>query len=184
MFMLSAIHSQLLLVDVQEKLAPAVVDAEAITARCAFVLACARQLGVPFTVSEQYPKGLGPTVASLMEAVGNAPRLPKVAFSALGDAALADRIGGLRGEGRGQLVLIGIEAHVCVLQTAFDARRAGYDVFVVADAASSRTVRDRDAGFARMAAGGISVVTAEMVMFEWLEKAGTADFKSLSQMIR
>jgi nicotinamidase-related amidase len=82
------------------------------------------------------------------------------------------------------LVLIGIEAHVCVLQTAFAAHRAGYEVFVVADAVGSRSRQDREAGLSRMAMAGISIVTAEMAMFEWLEQSGTADFKALSALIR
>jgi nicotinamidase-related amidase len=90
----------------------------------------------------------------------------------------------LRGEGRGQLILAGIEAHVCVLQTALAARQQGLDVFIVCDAVSSRSAFDRDTGLARMTADGVTLVTAEMVMFEWLERAGTDDFKTLSRLIR
>jgi nicotinamidase-related amidase len=184
MTVLSATRSQILLVDVQEKLVPTIADAEAIVRRCAFVLACSARLEIPVTISEQYPKGLGPTIASLVEAANAAPRLAKTSFSAMNDPALSERIGELRGAGRGQLVLIGIEAHVCVLQTAFAAHRAGYEVFVVADAVGSRSRQDREAGLSRMAMAGISIVTAEMAMFEWLEQSGTADFKALSALIR
>eukprot|EP01036_Dinobryon_divergens_P048545 gene48545-65112_t len=184
MTVLSATRSQILLVDVQEKLAPTIADADTIIRRCSFVLTCGGRLDVPVTVSEQYPKGLGQTHVALIEATNGAPRFAKTAFSVLGDPALSERIGGLRGAGRGQLVLIGIEAHVCVLQTAFAAHRAGYEVYVVADAVGSRSRQDRDAGLARLAMGGISIVTAEMVMFEWLERSGTEDFKALSALIK
>ncbi|MFN8829671.1 MAG: hydrolase [Labrys sp. (in: a-proteobacteria)] len=184
MSLLSAAHSQVLLVDVQEKLLPTIADGEAIARRCAFVLTCAGRLAIPVTVSEQYPKGLGPTLPFLIDGAPAAPRFAKTIFSALGDAAIADCVGALRGQGRGQLVLIGIEAHVCVLQTALHARRAGYEVFVVADAVGSRSTRDREAGLARMEREGVAIITAEMAMFEWLERSGTDDFKALSALIR
>lgn len=175
--------SHLLMIDIQDKLVPTIHAAEAMNERVKFVLAAARPLGIPITVSEQYPKGLGPTFAPLREAVGpEAPVFSKTAFSCFRDDTLRDYL--TRDRSRHQLVIMGIEAHVCVLQTAFDALSFGFDVFIVEDAVSSRSAADRDTALCRMSRAGIQIVSAEMVFFEWLERAGTPEFKALSPMLK
>ncbi len=183
--LLSAQRSQLIVVDVQARLMPAIAEADQLLANATILLKAARTLGVPVTVTEQYPKGLGTTVESVTEALPpDAVVLPKITFSAAGDAAIAERIAVLRGEGRDQLVICGAEAHVCVLQTALAFRNAGLNVFVVADAVSSRSAHSVNAACARLLHADCHWVTTEMVLFEWMERAGTYDFRSLSALIK
>ena len=181
--LLSADRSQLLVVDIQERLVPALAEGERVVRHARLLATAARRLGVPITVTEQYPKGLGATVAPVREAVGNAAAtFPKTAFSALKDQAVREHLA--RAGDRRQLVVAGCEAHVCVLQTCLDARAAGYEVFVVADGVGSRVESSETIARERMAVAGISPLTAEMAVFEWLERAGTDDFRALSALIR
>lgn len=183
--LLSAQRSQLVVVDVQARLMPAISGANQVLANAGILLKGAGTLGVPVTVTEQYPKGLGATVEAVTEALPpEAVVLPKITFSAAGDAAIAERIAALRGEGRDQLVVCGAEAHVCVLQTALAFRNAGFNVFVVADAVSSRSPHSVSAACARLLHAGCHWVTTEMVVFEWMERAGTDDFRALSPLIK
>lgn len=169
--------SLLVLVDVQEKLTPAVLDSHSLIARCEWLLKLATRMSVPVLVSEQYPKGLGHTVTPL-NSYGGKHRIEKVSFSCM---QAADFIEKLRAFKKNQFLVIGIEAHVCVLQTAMDMKSAGYDVYVVVDAVSSRHPTDLKYALKRMKKEGIHLVTAEMVFFEWLRQAGTPEFKALSQ---
>jgi nicotinamidase-related amidase len=183
--LLSANRSQLVVVDVQTRLMPAIADADQILANAIILLTAADRLGVPVTVTEQYPKGLGATLESVLEAFPpETVVFPKTTFSAAGDAAIAERITALRGEGRDQLVICGAEAHVCVLQTALAFRNAGFNIFVVADAVSSRSQHSVNAACARLLHAGCHWVTTEMVVFEWMERAATEDFRALSPLIK
>ncbi len=183
---LSAANAQLLVIDVQEKLALAMSDAGPVIANSARLITAARHFGAPVTISEQYPKGIGPTVAVLREAAGEEARVfDKMAFSCARDPAIAGRLGQLRdGRTRRQIVLTGIEAHVCVLQTALDLLQAGYGVFVVVDAIASRQQASCDVALRRMEQAGVHPVTTEMVIFEWLGRAGTPDFKALLPLVK
>jgi hypothetical protein len=181
--LLERARSQLVVVDLQEKLSPTIAAFDSVMGRVGFVVEAARTLGVPITITEQYPKGLGPTEPALLASCGNAAAIfAKTAFSCLKDEAIADHLASH--PARKQLVLVGIEAHVCVLQTALDAVAAGYQVFVVGDAIASRSFADADAARQRMAVSGVTMVSAEMVFFEWLERAGTPEFKQLSGLLR
>jgi hypothetical protein len=168
----------------QERLLPAMNNPELVLEKCRGLMISARTLDVPISASEQYPKGLGPTVADLREGLGNAPVFEKTAFSCWRDDALKAHLIRLHEAGRPQLILAGIEAHVCVLQTAIDAAQAGFAVYVVADAVSSRREESIRLGLARMRQFNVQVVNTEMAMFELLGKAGTARFKTLSGLIR
>jgi nicotinamidase-related amidase len=174
-------RSFLLTVDVQERLLPVMADPESVLRNGAILLKAAARLGVPVLASVQYPRGLGPTVAPLAGLLPDGSILSKTAFSCAGDPVLSERIAGL---GRPQAVICGIEAHVCVLQSALGLLAAGYVCFVVRDASSSREVASTEAGMARMAQAGISIVTTEMVLFEWLQDAATPEFKEVSALIR
>ena len=181
--------SQLVLVDIQEKLLPAMAEPDRVVACCAKLIAAAARLDVPVTVTEQYPEGIGHTVKplteALTEALGNRAKvMRKLEFSALRDKAIANHLGGLKRAGRPQAVIAGIESHVCVLQTALDLQTRGFDSFVVADAVDSRAPKAREIALDRMRASGIMPVTTEMVLFEWLGRAGTDDFRALLPLIK
>jgi|APTNR8051073442_1049403.scaffolds.fasta_scaffold06694_2 nicotinamidase-related amidase len=179
--LINAHTSSLLIVDIQERLAPHVMAHNALIGNAQTLLKAARRLDVPTLVSEQYPRGLGHTVEDLAPLIDGARTLEKMHFSCLGDATYAEAFHKL---GRAQAVIAGMEAHVCVLQTVGDLLRTGTDVFVVADAVSSRTEENYRSGIERMRAMGAEIVTTEMVLFEWLGRAGTPEFKELSPLIR
>lgn len=179
--LMDATRSSLLIVDVQENLGPVMADPRQVYANCATLLRAADRLAVPVTVSEQYPRGIGPTMGELKVLVPEGAVVEKIHFSCADEPAIRAR---LHGFGRGQVVVAGIEAHVCVLQTCLGLKAAGYDVFVVGDACSSRNPANHQAALARMGAAGIGVVTTEMVLFEWLKRAGTPEFKDLLKWIK
>ncbi len=167
--------------DIQQKLAPAIHDSERVVANSVRLLDGARQLGVPAFVSEQYIKGLGPSLEAIRAAAVDARFFEKTHFSCAAEPGVIDL---LRAAKRPQIILTGTEAHVCVLQTAFGLLAAGFEVYLVADAASSRTPENRSAAVERMRAAGIGIVTTEMVLFEWLHQAGTDDFRQLLPLIK
>ena len=178
--LIRAADSVLVIIDMQEPLVPA-MQAPARTIRNARTLmACAQEMGVPMVMTEQYPAGLGQTVPELKPAPGTAV-LSKMHFSCMEDADFAEHF---RGLGRKQAVLAGMEAHVCVLQTAASLIEEGYEVFVVSDATASRTLESEQACIARLSAAGAGIATTEMVAFEWLGRAGTAAFKKLLPLIK
>lgn len=171
--------SCLLLVDVQEKLTPLVQNHQKLIQNCEWLLFAAKELAVPIIVSEQYPKGLGHTVTSLKTFITK-PHLEKTHFSCASDTACLQEINQTNAK---QIIIIGIESHVCVLQTAIELQMRDKQVFVVADAVSSRNKMDYEMALERMRALGIQIVTKEMVVFEWLHQAGTEKFKSLSKAL-
>jgi len=182
--LLKAARSQLLIVDMQEKFIPAMHQVAEVVERCGRLIDAARLMDVPVTYSEQYPKGLGPTVAALAEKLGNAPRFEKLHFSCARDEALAARIAELADDGRDQLVIAGIESHVCVLQTATDFGERGLFPFVAADAVTSRAPESKDLALRRMGDGGAEIINSEMALFEWMEVAGTPTFKAVSPLVK
>ncbi|HPG21976.1 MAG TPA: hydrolase [Amaricoccus sp.] len=179
--LIRAKDSVLVVIDVQERLVPA-VQAPARTLRnTQTLLAAARECAVPVILTEQYPEGLGSTVPEIAAAAAGAAIIPKMHFSCMEEEGFAEAF---RALGRKQAVLVGMEAHICVVQTAASLLEEGYDVFVVSDATASRTLESEQACLARMTASGAHVVTTEMVVFEWLGKAGTPAFKRLLPAIR
>jgi len=179
-----AAHGQLLIVDVQERLAGA-MDA---TAREGVVRAAGRlaqaagQLEIPVLVSEQYPRGLGPTVAPLAAQLPASARvLDKTSFSCCGDSGLLDALKSAR---RPQVVVCGMETHVCVLQTALDLLGAGFTPFVVEDAVCSRDPAHKANALHRLRQAGAVVTNHESVIFEWLRDARHSQFKALSALIK
>lgn len=171
----------LLVIDVQDRLLPAIANKDVVERNCAILMKAASQLGVPAIVSEQYPKGLGKTVPALAELVGNDAIFAKMAFSCARDPALMAHLEGL---GRKQAILCGVEAHICVLQTALELNHRGFEVFVAIDAAGSRDDLSKEIARDRMSAAGISVVTTEMVVFEMMKTAAAPQFKLLSKLIQ
>lgn len=175
-------QSCLIVVDIQERLAPAMFDGgqEAIR-NAAILMQAARRLGVPALVSEQYPRGLGRTVPQLAEFMPADGPVEKLEFACPGNAGFADRLKALD---KKQVVIAGMEAHICVLQTALMLCEQDFAVFVAADATASRKQSSMDHAFARIEDAGGAIITTEMAVFEWLEKAGSDEFKILSKLIQ
>lgn len=173
--------SALLVVDIQERLLPVVRDGEAVVANTRILLKAAAALAVPILASEQYPRGIGHLVPPVGELVPAGATLEKLHFSCLSDADFSRRFSHL---GRTQAVVAGLETHVCVLQSAEELLERRCDVFVVADAVSSRTAASYEFALRRLEAAGARIVTTEMVVFEWLGRAGTPIFRELSELIR
>lgn len=169
--------SLLLLIDVQQKLTPFILNQESLISRCEWMLKLAKALDVPILTSEQYPKGLGSTIEQLSPFVEKKLCIEKIHFSCVQQPQYLNQLNLFK---KNQLLLIGIEAHVCVLQTAMELKEADYEVYVVVDAVSSRKELDLKYGLKRMKQQGIHLITSEMVFFEWLRQAGTERFKSLS----
>jgi nicotinamidase-related amidase len=181
--LIHADNSCLIVIDMQERLVPA-MQAPARTIRNAGILiTAAQELAVPVLLTEQYPKGLGATVPELATAAAaaNAAILPKMHFSCMEDQDFA---AAFKETGRSQAVIAGMEAHICVLQTAVSLMDQGFEVFVVTDATSSRTLESEKACLDRLQACGAGIVTTEMVVFEWLGRAGTPAFKALLALIK
>jgi nicotinamidase-related amidase len=174
-------ESQLLVVDVQERLVPAMEPERPFVAACATLLRAADALEIPAIASEQYPKGLGRTVPELADLVPQPHRYEKMEFSCYANMGIRQALAGVN---RSQVVLAGIEAHVCVLQTALNLTAAGNAVFVVTDATASRRPESREVAFRRMAGAGVTLVTLEMVLFEWLRSAADPEFRAVSKLIR
>lgn len=169
-------------VDVQEKLLPAMPQdrlAQLFKYAKAMVLA-ARELGVPVLATEQYPKGLGATAPQLRELLPDAP-IVKMHFSCGADPAFTSA---LKATGRKQVVLLGMETHVCVFQTARDLVDQGYEVFVCADAVTSRSDEHRQSGLELIRASGAQVHNVESVIFDLLHAAGTDEFKKIAPLVR
>jgi nicotinamidase-related amidase len=174
--MLKREDAALVLVDMQEAFREVVPEFDVIVRRCGQLVRAARILGLPICVTEQYPRGLGPTVAELAELIEDVPRRPKLAFS-------ASRAEGFDLEGRGQAILCGIETHICVSQTALDLGRDGVDVYVAADAVGSRHVGDHDLGLRRIESFGGMITATEGAVFELLGSAADPEFKAIQRVI-
>jgi nicotinamidase-related amidase len=178
-------RSQLLIIDVQERLVPAMQDPTGVVDTCAFLAQAAGHCGVPIVISEQYPKGLGHTAPALLEACTRPTLIEKTAFSVAQEKKLLDKLRKKRSDQRrDQIIIAGVEAHVCVLQSALELSVAGFEVFVVADAISSRHIGSRDIALSRMAHAGVVPVSSEMVAFEWVGDAKAKAFKPISALVR
>ena len=169
----------LLVVDVQEKLVPLIQDSAAMLRKLAKLIRGAQILGVRVLATEQYPRGLGPTVAEIALPEIDVPA--KTRFSCGECSALFHS---LPAEGIRKLLICGMETHVCVQQTALDLMTAGFEIYVAVDAVGARETLDHDYGLRRMEASGVTLTTVEAALFEWCVDAQTPGFKSLSQLIR
>ena len=176
--LLTAKNSAVLLIDLQERLVPAIADGDAMVARAGRLAEAAALLDVPVLATEQYPKGLGPTVAPL--AAYPSATLAKTAFS----AADAPGFDGLIPPGTREIVIAGCEAHVCVLQTVLGLLGAGNRVVVVADAVGSRDAGDKALAIDRARQHGAEIVTSEMVLFEWLRDSRHPMFREVQRLLK
>lgn len=176
--------SQMVGIDLQTRLFAAMPTEEraAVIENTAVLLQAAATLDIPVLMTEQYPRGLGATDPAIVEKLPvNTQRFEKTGFSC---CAAEGFVATLNSTGRRQVVMVGQEAHVCVLQTALDLFTAGYRVFVVEDGVCSRNCDHKRNALARMAASGIIVTNVESVLFEWLGDAANPQFKPLSALIR
>ena len=176
--LISREESVLLVVDMQTKLLPAIAAGEAVKAAVSWLMRAAKQLGVPIIATEQYPQGLGPTDTELLGLLpeGEAA-VAKTHFS----CGAGQCFGGQGAPIQPQVVVCGIEAHVCVLQTCVELGASGRAVFVVEDAIGSRSEFDKRCAIERLRGLGVQVVSREMVAFEWLRRAGTEEFRAFSK---
>lgn len=176
--MLEKTNSCLMVIDVQSRLLPGIVDSEQLVKHCDALVELAQALDIPVHGTEQYPEGVGPTEPALKARVGEARFIGKTFFSCVDAPQFADTLQSITQD---QVVICGMEAHACVLQSALSFKALGKQVFVVADAISSRHQRDTDMAIARMREEGIKIVTREMVGFEWLRRSDAEGFKLFSQ---
>jgi nicotinamidase-related amidase len=180
---LSRARAALLVIDIQERLLPAMPEeiGARVVRNTQILIEAATRLGLPIFASQQYPKGLGQTVPQLAEALTNAQRFDKVEFSAALAPELAAALPAL---GRDQWILTGMEAHVCVYQTARDLAARGYQVHVPVDAICSRTKASWRTGVSLIERAGAIPTSTEVCVFDLLGRAGTEDFKALSRLIK
>lgn len=178
----------LVLIDLQDRLARTMPGRERVLSRAALLVEAAAIASVPVVVTRQYPQGLGDLDERIVPALDTARAqcavngpIDKLAFNCFAEPAFAAT---LSTTGRRQLVICGMETHICVAQTALAALDEGYDVHVVEDACSSRDPRDHEVASARMRAAGVVVTSAESVAYELIERAGTDAFKALLRAVK
>lgn len=172
--------SALLVIDYQDSLISLIFEHKEMIFNANKVIKGAEILGVPTLVTEQYPKGLGHTCKEIELTVGQ-KIIEKISFSCMLTKDVDDRLKMLDIK---SLIIIGIESHICVLKTALDAKEAGYEVHVIADAVSSRTEANKKAALRRLKQSGVFIASTEMILFQLMDKAGSAEFKAISQLIK
>lgn len=173
--------TMVLVVDVQGNLAQAMTEKETLFANLKKLILGARLLGLPIILTEQYPEGLGPTIPELRAILPDVQALRKVAFSCCGEPTIMQALERI---GRKQVLVAGIETHVCIYQTTRDLLKRGYQVAVLADAVSSRHPNDRSIGLSRMRDQGATLASVEMVLFELMREAVGPTFKEMLKIIK
>jgi len=171
----------LMMIDVQEQLAPQVQNSPALVAQTRILVDAARILEIPLLVTEQYPEGIGPTLPELKALLGNTPIISKRTFSCCREPRVMTILETLQ---RRQILICGIETHVCVFQTAADLVERGYQVQVAADAVSSRTEANKILGLTRIQQAGGAITSVESAIFELLETSACPEFKQILQLIK
>jgi nicotinamidase-related amidase len=174
-------HTALLVVDVQERLMPVIHEKEKMFENVNKLLRAAEILDLEIVITEQYPKGLGNTCKEIQLPTDNPNVIEKVSFSCLLNDQVNEQ---LKLTNIRSLVICGAEAHICVLKTALDAVKEGYQVHVVADAVSSRTPENKAIALERMRQAGVFITSVEMILFMLMDKAGTDEFKAISKLIK
>lgn len=177
-------HAVLLVIDVQEKLMPVIEGAEEVVRNIDRLVRGCHVVGVPVLVTEQYVRGLGPTVESLrtaLEESGGYRPIEKNCFSAAGCEPFTQQLAAL---GKRQVIVAGVETHVCVYQTLSDLKVAGFECTIVADAVSSRTASNREIALRRLESDSVKLTSTEMALFELLRVSGTEEFKAVSRLVK
>ncbi len=171
-----------LVIDIQEKLFPFIEGKDRMVQNQLRLIGGLQALGVPSIVTEQYRKGIGPTISPIIELIGDKfEYMEKMEFSCLENEAIKERV---MATGRKNIIIIGIEAHVCILQTTLDALEAGMKPVVVADCTGSRLAANRDIALGRMRSEGAVITSYESLLFELLVRSGTPEFKEISKLVK
>ncbi|MCS6988737.1 MAG: hydrolase [Chloroherpetonaceae bacterium] len=179
--MLELDDTVLLIIDVQGKLATLMHERETLFKNLSRLIEGAQVLGVPILLTEQYPKGLGETAPELKALMPDVKPIEKLSFSCFGEEKFVEAFESL---GREQVLVAGIEAHICVYQTVADLLEEGFDVHCVADAISSRAKENREIGLARMKDEGATITSTEMCLFELMRVASGPTFKTISALVK
>lgn len=170
-----------LIIDAQEKLMPVMTDTDALEERMNVLIRGLRILEVPMIVTQQYTKGLGMTIPSIRESIGSETYLEKITFSCYDEEEVRRQI---KESGCKNVLIFGIESHICVLQTCIDLKDAGYTPILVTDCISSRKSSDKEGAILRALGEGILMTTTEAILFEFTRRAGTPVFKEISKLIK
>jgi nicotinamidase-related amidase len=179
--MLTTDKTVLVVIDMQGKLAQSMHCRELLFENVQKIIKGAQVLGMPMLMTEQNPKGLGPTVPEIADLVPGVRRIPKLSFSCCSDESFSKELSGLQ---RRQVLLSGIEAHVCLYQTTVDLGASGYEVHVLADAVSSRTAENKAIGLQKMRDAGASITSVETALFELLRVAEGPAFKQIIGIVK
>ena len=174
----------LLVVDIQERLISVIDQGAHVVRRNVILLEGFNILGIPQVFMRQYPKGLGDIVPEIRAVAGDYSPFDKLAYSAMKDPAIAAEMERLRGTGVQHVLVSGVESHVCVLQSCIDLKEAGFSPVMVVDCVGSRKPEEKAVGLQRAMQEGILLTTAEAVLFELLEVAGTDAFKAISKLVK
>lgn len=178
---LSKENTALVVVDVQEKLLPYVIDKEKVVDNIKMMIKFAQIMDIPVILTEHYPKGLGNTVPEVNDVLKEYSPKKKVIFSCFGSPGFTMKLKEL---GIKRIMICGIESHICVEQTTLDAMDSGYEVHVIADAISSRTQLNREVGIEKMRQFGAVISSTEMAMYEIMERADTEEFKEVLKLVK
>jgi hypothetical protein len=168
-------------IDIQEKLFPHIDKNKNLQANCEILISGLNILNIPLVVSEQYPKGLGPTIKDISRLITDFDPIEKLSFSCCGERRFLELI---HEYGKRNIIICGIETHVCVLQTVMDLIERGYHPVIIEDCVSSRKSSDRETALKRMAREGVIITTYESILFELCEVAGTDQFKQISKLVK
>lgn len=180
-FFIDRKHSAIVIVDIQERLASVMDRREKVVKNSLYLIETARLLHIPLILTEQYTKGLGATVGEIRDSFGTYEPIEKITFDCCRDSGFNEAMASSK---KKKIILAGMEAHVCVLQTCLSLMYQGYTVHVVKDAVCSRSKDDFKTGIEFMRDAGAVITCTETVLFQLLEKAGTDEFKAVSKMIK
>ena len=174
-------NSALIIVDMQQRFESVIPDFSALIGNIIKLIEASRLFALPLFYTEQYPKGLGRTSEAILEHLGGCDAIEKMSFSICGEPELT---ASLREKGVEQILLVGIETHVCILQSALDLLHLGFQVHLPIDATSSRNPRNRDSALERMRQQGVTITNCESALFELTEISGTEEFKAISRLVK
>ena len=170
-----------IVIDAQERLFPFISENEKLTKNLTILIQGLKVLNIPIFVTEQYVKGLGPTIEPVASLLSTHPRIEKMSFSCCDEPRILE---GIAISGKENIIVAGIESHVCVLQTVLDLKRNGYQPVVVEDCVSSRNLNDKKIAIERMRQVGAIITTYESLLFELLRYSGSEQFRAISKLVK
>ncbi len=169
-----------IVIDYQEKIVPAMANQEELLRKSVILLKGLQAIGIPMILTTQYAKGLGMNLPEITDAIGSEEYIDKGTFSVYDSPQAKEKLG----TQRKNVIVCGIEAHICVLQTVIDLKAAGYQPILVADCISSRSLEDKEMALVRAQQEGALITTAEAILYELLQKSGTDTFKQISKLVK